>query len=106
MLQDLSYGRLENEYKHISPTDTDIIMCFKNKNVLMYKDAHDVTYPKYSEVSSSSGGNFRYAFTIHDQKYFLYVGGEIKFNGVHVTLIFSGIITFFNFLQPLNIDEL
>lgn len=82
MLQDLSYGRLENEYKHISPTDTDIIMCFKNKNVLMYKDAHDVTYPKYSEVSSSSGGNFRYAFTIHDQKYFLYVGGEIKFNGV------------------------
>ena len=82
MLQDLSYGRLENEYKHISPTDTDIIMCFKNKTVFMRKDSEDVMFPKYNEVSSSSGGDFRYAFTIHDQKYFLYVGGEIEFNDV------------------------
>ena len=82
MLQDLSFGRLENEYKNITPEYADIIMCFKNKSVLMYKESDNVIFPKCNEVSSSEGGTFRYAFTIHDQKYFLYVGGEIKFNGV------------------------
>ena len=71
MLQDLSYGRLENEYKNITPEDIDTIMCFKSKSVLMQRDGGKVVFPKYSEVSDSLNGVYRYAFTIHDQKYFL-----------------------------------
>lgn len=78
MLQDLSFGRLENEYKNIAPSDTDIIMCFKNKSVLMYKDKDAVLFPKYNEFSSLADGNFRYAFTMHDKKYFLYIGDEVE----------------------------
>ena len=56
MLQDLSYGRLENEYKNITPEDIDTIMCFKSKSVLMQRDGGKVVFPKYSEVSDSLNG--------------------------------------------------
>ena len=47
----------------------------------MRKDARGVVFPKYNEVSACDGGNFRYAFTLHDKKYFLYVDGNIEFAG-------------------------
>ena len=35
MLQDLEFGRLENEFKNISATAADKILCFRNGDILL-----------------------------------------------------------------------
>ena len=35
MLQDLPFGRLENEYRPVAPVDSDAVLCFQNGSVLV-----------------------------------------------------------------------
>ncbi len=35
MLQDLTYGRLENEYRPLPPLDSDCVLCFRGQDVLL-----------------------------------------------------------------------
>ncbi len=88
MLQDLSFGKLENQYKNILPRDEDTILCFRNRDVLMLKASDgSVAFPKYNEISSCTGGAFRYVFTMQDTKYFLYMFGEIELSAHNYTYI-------------------
>ena len=35
MVQDLSFGKLENEYRVVEPQGTDLIFCFRDRDILI-----------------------------------------------------------------------
>ena len=79
MLQDLDFGRLENEFHNIQPQTGDTVICFQKQQILL-KQGADV-FPTYAEVSgwvSDRQGwfadGFRYVFRMQDQNYFLWLG--------------------------------
>lgn len=84
MLQDLSFGRLENEFRTISPAATDTALCFQGDRILLQR-APDNTLclPTCEQVSqwrhlhnwcSWEQDSFRYAFRMQDQNFFLWMG--------------------------------
>lgn len=84
MLQDLSYGRLENEFCHCVPSDTDYVICVLKNTILVQKEAHNILHlPAYAQVShwcaqegwKAWGENrFQYVFRLHGVNYFLWMG--------------------------------
>lgn len=80
MLQDLSFGRLENEFRTIQPQPEDIVICFQNQQILM-KQGTESRFPVFSEVSSWAknwnhwfAAGFRYVFRLQARNYFLWLG--------------------------------
>ncbi len=83
MLQDLPYGRLENEFRSLLPQKEDIVICFQNQQILLNHGSDNV-FPSYSEVSQWAEGwtnwfadGFRYVFRLENRNYFLWLG-DIK----------------------------
>ena len=37
MLQDLAYGRLENEYRPVPAREEDLVLCFRGQDVLLHR---------------------------------------------------------------------
>ena len=68
MLQDLAYGRLENEYKPVPPEKTDAVLSFREGTLLVKKLPNgNLDFPRVSQL----GGELQYAFRLHDVNYFL-----------------------------------
>ena len=82
MLQDLSSGRLENEFRNLQPQAEDIVLCFQNQQMLLKKDAAGCyVFPEFREISLLAGNwrkwfadGFRYVFRMQEQNYFLWLG--------------------------------
>ena len=82
MLQDLSFGRLENEFYNTAPQADDFIICFQQNQILL-KCAEDNRFliPTLGEVSSLSeewkpwfAEGLRYVFRMQENNYFLWLG--------------------------------
>ena len=80
MLQDLEYGRLENEFRNQPPMAEDIVICFQNQQILLKQGSEDV-FPTFEEVSALAENwtnwyeqGFRYVFRMQEQNYFLWLG--------------------------------
>ena len=68
MLQDLAYGRLENEYRPVPPLATDAVLCFRENALLVEKlPGGELAFPTVSNVK----GGLQYAFRLHDVNYYL-----------------------------------
>ena len=76
MLQDLAFGRLENEYRPVPPQGMDAVLCFRD-NALLTKKLPDGTlaFPRVSQFS----GEMRYLFRLHGVNY--YLAGEPEGEG-------------------------
>ena len=83
MLQDLDYGRLENEFRNLRPAEGDIALCFSGNQVLLRRNGDDtLELPRVSQVKSWAKNwenwredAFQYGFCLHGVKYFLWLGG-------------------------------
>ena len=82
MLQDLSVGKLENEFYNLEPKAGDLVICFHENQVLL-KKAEDGSFllPTVDEVSPLTEGwdhwyesGFRYVFRIRATNFFLWLG--------------------------------
>ncbi len=78
MLQDMDHGRLENEYRHISPDDGDRIVCFRGNAVLLKEDfalpaLYDILEPARNWLRWREEG-FAYLFRYQDENYYLWLG--------------------------------
>lgn len=80
MLQDLTNGRLENEYRNQAPKAEDTVVCFQNQQILLRAGAENV-FPSFAEVSQWSvhwknwfQEGCRYAFRLGERNYFLWLG--------------------------------
>ncbi len=82
MLQDLALGRLENEYRQVSPRVEDRILCFRENCVLVNRGKDDtLQLPVFSQVSawaeawgSWNEDKIHYVFRLHGVNYFLWMG--------------------------------
>lgn len=90
MLQDLSFGKLENEYRNTCPQSGDRVLCFRDGSVLLKRNPDDsLELPAYDGVcrwrGSWDGAEFRYIFRMQDVNYFLWMGqaGECPEPGFH-----------------------
>ena len=71
MLQDLNFGRLENEFRNITATEKDIILCFHEGKVLLRRDADDtLTLPTLGLIPAPATP--RYLFRMQERNYFLW----------------------------------
>ena len=82
MLQDLSFGKLENEFHNTAPTPEDIVMCFQNGGILLHRGQDDsLELPKWSAVQQWSKDwphwnkdSLQYVFHMQGVNYFLWMG--------------------------------
>ena len=76
MLQDLSHGRLENEYCPTTPRETDFVLCFRPGYVLLHRAAEDaLSLPTVAQLRPQIPmDSLRYAFRLHGCAWFLYMG--------------------------------
>lgn len=82
MLQDLSFGTLDNQYKYQLPEEGDIAVCIRGGEILVRRDENGLLHlPTVGEASLWLAGwqlwfdePFRYAFTMQEKRYFLYFG--------------------------------
>ena len=84
MLQDLTYGRLENEFYDREATEQDLVICVcKNRILVKRTEEFHVTYPTVATVKEWAEKNgwkawgevhFQYVFRMQDVNYFLWMG--------------------------------
>lgn len=84
MLQDLTYGRLENEFRSREITDTDIVICIRGNAILNSRDAENhLWFPQYAQVRTWAADHhwqqwddqaYRYIFRLQEKNYFLWMG--------------------------------
>lgn len=68
MLQDLAFGRLENEYRPVPSKDEDAVLCFREGALLVRKlPDGKLAFPRASQVS----GEKQYLFRLHEVNYYL-----------------------------------
>lgn len=81
MLQDLSYGRLENEFRNLSPEGEDRVICFHNNQVLLKSREEAFLIPTVEEIDSLTQNwnpwyseGLRYVFRMQERNYYLWLG--------------------------------
>lgn len=84
MLQDLSFGRLENEFHIVTPQHGDRVACIRDGGILLRAgENHMLSFPSYETVRAWAGAEqwthwngeqFRYVFRMQDVNYFLWMG--------------------------------
>ena len=82
MLQDLSFGTLENEFHNRQPGPTDVIICIRDGQILLNRHADDVLeLPCCAAVTEWSSGwqawehrKLQYIFRQQETDYYLWMG--------------------------------
>ena len=74
MLQDMAFGRLENEFRNITAVPTDTVLCFQEGQVLLRREADDtLTLPTLSQIADTETAALpRYLFRMHERNFFLW----------------------------------
>ena len=74
MLQDMDIGRLENEFRNITASGNDVILCFHDGQVLLCRGTDDtLTLPTLSRMAVwETPVAPRYLFRMQGQNYFLW----------------------------------
>lgn len=84
MLQDIAFGRLENEFYIKEAKDLDLVICIRGREILLKRDADDTLhFPTAGQVRSWAaemgwqpweGEQIRYVFRMEGDDYFLWMG--------------------------------
>ena len=82
MLQDLSFGKLDNAFCLRQPENGDVVICIRQGSVLLHRDSDDtLTLPNWQQVKVWSAGwecwngqKLQYVFCLQDTNYFLWMG--------------------------------
>ena len=91
MLQDLAFGKLENEFRREEPAEGDIVFCFRGNQVLICRGADDtLSLPRWEQVEQRRKEDWsawagetpvRYIFTLQGTRCFLYMGEAGELDG-------------------------
>ncbi len=82
MLQDLDFGKLDNQYHPQQPQPGDTVVCFRDGHVLLHRDEEGRLHlPTWQQVSAWCGDWNRwqemgstYIFRLQEANYFLWMG--------------------------------
>ena len=82
MLQDLSHGKLEIEYRSPNAAPDALALCFRGGDILLRRNRDDsLMLPRICQVQSwtnETAEKFRYLFRLQDVDCFLWMGEDIK----------------------------
>ena len=83
MVQDLSFGKLENEFKVLKLQPEDLVFCFREREVLVDLTNEKIRVPNFGEVcrwssdwSTWGEGSVQYLFRFQEQNCFLWMGNS------------------------------
>ena len=98
MLQDLAFGKLENEFRRYEPAEGNIVFCFRGNQVLIRRAEDDtLTLPRWEQAERwrkeedwtpwDGETPVRYVFTLQGTRCFLFMGeaGEMEGFGWETT---------------------
>lgn len=84
MLQDLTFGKLENEFHNVQPQAGDIVVCVSDSSILLRRNADDsLQLPSVAQVSAWAeeedwqhwnDRKFQYVFRMQGVNWFLWMG--------------------------------
>ena len=82
MLQDMPFGRLENEFRNVKIEERDVVLCFCDQQILLMRNPDDtLELPKYQQVKSWKldwqiwgEQELQYLFRLNGERYFLWMG--------------------------------
>ena len=82
MLQDLSFGSLDNQYRHYLPEKDDYAICVRGNEILLTQQEDGTLYLPRVEQSEQWRSDwehwldepYRYVFTMQEKKFFLWLG--------------------------------
>ena len=82
MIQDLSYGFLDNQYRHLLPEDDDLVVCVQGNRLLFRRNEDNtLALPTVKQVEGWRGNweywldePYRYVFTLQERRFFLWLG--------------------------------
>lgn len=82
MLQDLSFGTLDNQYRYRHPNDDDLVVCIRGNEVLLTRGTDGGLHlPCVEQVKCWCNAwehwldePYRYAFTMQEKRFFLWLG--------------------------------
>lgn len=82
MLQDLTFGKLENEFRNVSPEDGDLAVCIRGTGILLGRDGEGkLNFPTCGQIrlwgenwERWEGACLRYVFRMQEKNYFLWMG--------------------------------
>ena len=81
MLQDLPFGRLENEYRNVDAGADDLVVCFAGSEMLIRRNGDALELPTAGQVRRWCGSweawkeaELRYVFRLHGVNYFIWMG--------------------------------
>ena len=82
MLQDLSFGHLDNQYHESAPQPQDILLCMRGSDILIHRDADNVlTLPTWEQANTHCGSwntwsdsQTQFIFSMQDRDYYLWMG--------------------------------
>ena len=82
MMQDLSFGKLENEFHNQPPQPEDLVICFQNQQILLNRtEENEICFPTVAELTAWTESwkpwfveGFRYVFRMQEKNYFLWLG--------------------------------
>lgn len=86
MLQDLEYGRLENEYRPVPPIPGDSVVCIRGNEILIARGEEDAPLlPSFDAFGAWEKGEdwkpwreeeLHFLFRMHEKSYYLYMGAS------------------------------
>ena len=82
MLQDLSFGKLDNQYHENTPKGKDRVLCMRGSDILIARDAENrLSLPCWEQVSAVSrdwhrwgGTEIQFVFSMQEEAYYLWMG--------------------------------
>ena len=82
MIQDLAYGSLDNQYRHLLPREEDLVVCVQGNRILLRRNEDNtLAMPTVKQVEGWRGSweywldePYRYVFTLQDRRFFLWLG--------------------------------
>ena len=89
MLQDLEFGRLENEYRNVEATGKDTLFCFGGGKILIRRNGDNTlelplveqVLPRSEKWEKWNDRPLQYLFRMHGVNYFLWMGQAGEFEG-------------------------
>ena len=78
MLQDIEIGRLENEFRNVSPAEGDRVLCFSEGQILLARsETERLTLPSVEDLEE---GKLQYLFRMEGENFFLWMGNAPQAN--------------------------
>ena len=102
MLQDLAFGKMENQFRTLAPANGDVVVCFEDNRVLLKRNGDDtLELPTYEQVMDWAEQEHwqhwnesavQYIFRLQDVNYFIWMGqsgnsGDARFDYESVKML-------------------